>query len=242
MNMWQAISRILPEGMLKQKLRKIFYGHVYELYRLGLVKGSCDHEKYYKLQKGDTVVNAGANVGLFTIKAAKEVGNQGRVVAIEPDADNVEFLERNVNRAGLKNVIIVPKGLWRGKDKLKLYLAPSPGLHSLIKKTESGFVIIEVDTLDNILRELGIKKVDFVKMDIEGAEIQALKGMQEVLQSSDVKLAIEADHEINGEKTVQTVISLLRQMQFEVHEENSVVYASKQLQTQANSKKDICGA
>ncbi|GAI22079.1 unnamed protein product [marine sediment metagenome] len=131
----------------------------------------------------------------------------------------------------MKNVIVVPKGLWRERDKLKLYLAPSPGLHSLIKKTESGFVIIEVDTLDNILRELGIKKVDFVKMDIEGAEIEALKGMQEVLQSSDIKLAIEADHEINGEKTVQTVISLLRQTQFEVHEENSVVYASKQLQT-----------
>ena len=101
---------------------------------------------------------------------------------------------------------------------------------------------IKIYSLDNFILENKINRVDFIKMDIEGAEIEALKGMQEVLQSSDIKLAIEADHEINGEKTVQSVISLLRQTQFEVHEENSVVYASKLLQTQDNSNKDICGA
>jgi len=168
MNIYQVISRIIPEGPFKERLRKMFYGHIYELYRLGLIKTNCSHEKYYKLQKGDTVVNIGANVGVFTIKAAREVGNQGKVIAIEPDRNNVEFLEMNIKRAGLKNVVVVQKGVWSKRGELKFYQGSSPGTHSLTKKTQR-FTIIEVDTLDSILYELGVEKVDFIKMDIEGA-------------------------------------------------------------------------
>jgi len=56
-----------------------------------------------------------------------------------------------------------------------------------------------------ILKELGVRKVDFIKMDIEGAEIQALRGMERTLKENDVRLVIAAYHEVDGKLTWKTI-------------------------------------
>jgi FkbM family methyltransferase len=130
------------------------------------------YTRFQAPKAGETVVDAGANIGVFTILAAKLVGERGRVIAIEPERKNLKNLRNNLKINGLKNVSVVPKGLWSRREKKKLYLNDAnPGAHTLVGKSSLGDAEeIEVDTLDNILEELGVTRVDFIKMDIEGGD------------------------------------------------------------------------
>ena len=185
------------------------------------------YEKYYKLKKGDVVVDIGANIGIFTVKA----GNEGVVIAIEPEKNNLRVLERNIGINGLKNVVVIPKGVWSKKDKMRFYLTSTLS-SSLVnnRRTDSKhtnkFIEIEVDTLDNMLKELRINRVDFIKMDIEGAEIEALKGLKESLKNTNVKLAIAAYHEVNGDATMKAIIPELEKLNFKVFA-GGIIYAKK---------------
>jgi FkbM family methyltransferase len=120
------------------------------------------------------------------------VGESGLVVAVEPEPKNVALLVKNVKnaRAGINNVLIVEKGIRDRKKKAKLYLSNlGTGLHSL--KGTGRFIEIDVDTLDNIVSELGLKKVDFIKIDVEGNEVEVLRGARKLLSLPNINLAIE---------------------------------------------------
>ena len=86
---------------------------------------------------------------------------------------------------------------------------------------------IKVDTLDNILEGLKIDRVNFIKMDIEGAEIEALKGMKETLGNNDVKLAIASYHKVNGQPTYKTIIPMMREMGFNSRFKDGISYFEK---------------
>lgn len=185
------------------------------------------YERYYQPQKGDIIVDVGASVGVFTAKAAKLVGDEGKVIAIEPESKNFGLLCKNVEANGLQNVEVIHKGVWSAKSKLKLNLAERTGGHSFYKGHCIGkFEEVEVDTLDSILRESGIRRVNFVKMDIEGAEIEALKGANETLRN-DVKLAIAAYHVVDGKKTYKTIAPQLEERGFEAHVRDGIVYCQR---------------
>lgn len=263
MNVWSKVSKILPEGRFKEKLRMVFTKYYVRYKIIKSTKILQDenvtflelnngfkfysdsnrtviyqmlieqffgnvYEKRYELKEKDVVVDVGAHIGTFTIKAAKEVGNEGKVIAIEPEENNLKLLKRNVEINGLKNVIIVQKGIWSEKDEMRLYLSDYSICHSLVCEDTDKSVDIEVDTIDNILNELKVNKVDFIKMDIEGAEIEALKGAKETLENNNVKIAIAAYHEINGEPpTSKTIVPQLKRMGFKTDEENGMVYGEK---------------
>lgn len=83
---------------------------------------------------------------------------------------------------------------------------------------------IKVDTMDNILKDLKIDKVDFITMDIEGAEIEALEGAKETLRNNDVKLAIASYHKIDGQPTYKTIIPMMEKIGFKSYFENGISY------------------
>lgn len=197
---------------------------------LGLRQQYIDdiYQKYYKVKKGDIIVDLGAHIGVFAVKAAKAAVNEGMVVAIEPDIDNLRFLKKNIHANDLRNVVVVEKGVWSTKDRLKISIRCRTGTHSFLhRKDDNRFVEVEVDTLDNILRELGVKKVDFIKMDIEGAEIEAYKGMKETLNVNDAKLAIAAYHTVKGKQTYTTIAPWLGRDGFEVYVKKGIVHGMK---------------
>jgi len=209
-----------------QKLGKIegiehfdCWGELYRQYVIGT------YEKKYKFKEGDIVVDAGTHIGVFTVKSSRAVGSEGKVIAIEPEPNNLSFLQRNIEANGLKNVVVVPRGLWGQKGRLKLYLSECLARHSFWAQWAGSdeSMEIEVDTLDDILRELGIKRVDFIKMNIEGAEVEALKGMEETL-NNDVKLAIAAHHSVNGKPTYETIQWQLKQKGFEIYTTKETIY------------------
>ena len=150
---------------------------------------------------------------------------------------NLEFLKKNIEVNDLNNVIIVSKGVWSERTTRKLFLRGLGG-HSFLRRSES-YDDINLDTLDNILKDLIIEKINFIKMDIEGAEIEALKGANTTLEKK-TNLAISGYHEINGNPTYKAIISLLKKKGFSVtpftctspntyykNEEEQIIYASK---------------
>jgi len=174
-------------------------------------------ESYHRFTQGDTIVHVGAYIGTLTVKAAKSVGEKGRVIAIEPNPDNLRFLRKNIELNQLKNVTIVPKGVWSKKDKLKLYLSKETLGHSIFGSWAGfdEFIEIETDRLDDILAELDIKKVDLLAMNVEGAEIEALKGMKETLKNTR-NLVIDAHHIVDGQPTYKKLIPELKENGFEI--------------------------
>jgi len=122
-------------------------------------------------------LDIGANVGYYTLIAAKLVGPEGRVVAIEPAPDNYARLCRNVELNYSSNVVTVPCAISDAERNLRLSrrVTDNSGAYTLLpvgQTRESPRV--RVRTLDSVLDELAVRRVDFVKIDVEGFEFKAL--------------------------------------------------------------------
>ncbi|MEM2511338.1 MAG: FkbM family methyltransferase [Candidatus Methanomethylicia archaeon] len=185
------------------------------------------YDRYYRLQDDDVVVDIGAHVGLFTLKVAKSVK---LVLAVEPHPFNYRLLTMNIALSKLENVIPVKLALSSYSGKAKLYLR-STATHTLKEKDqifglESGETLeVEVETLDRLIDELRLNKVTFVKIDVEGAELDVLKGSQRVLTENDrLFLAIAAYH-YPGEAL--EVAEYLQTKGFKVFTNGEYIYAFK---------------
>lgn len=127
------------------------------------------------------VVDAGANLGYFTLLFARLVGSSGRVFAFEPEPTNAALLSQNVGLNGYSNVTIVGKALLDNPGELPLYLSTyNYGDHRLSSTEKSRKAIkVPVTTLDEFFP--AGTRVDFIKLDIQGAERSALIGARRVL-------------------------------------------------------------
>lgn len=145
------------------------------------------------LRSGQTFVDIGANIGYYTLLAARIVGPQGRVFAFEPDPDNFQLLKKNVETNGYSNVVLVPKAVSNHTGQTLLYLNPlNRGDHRLYDSSDGRRSIsVELITLDDFFKVLE-PTVHFIKMDIQGSEAAALTGMKKLLQlNSKIKLVSE---------------------------------------------------
>lgn len=130
------------------------------------------------LNDGDTVIDAGANAGVFTVMASYLVGESGRIIAIEPDPENLATLKKNIEINGLKNVDIVEKALFSESNQVIDLISNGTKSHVVTEDTdhENPFKIFTVNTItfDDLLLDLSISPA-FLKMDIEGSEKYALR-------------------------------------------------------------------
>lgn len=147
------------------------------------------------LKPGMTVVDVGAHVGYYTLLAARQVGEVGRVYAFEPHPDNYNMLVRNVENNGYANVFAIRKAIDSELGCRVLFLGHGTSLtHSLYadKSLRADSIRVETTTLDAYFVQEGWPRIDLVKMDIEGAEPAALRGMKELIAHSPrVKLIVE---------------------------------------------------
>lgn len=215
MSIGQILAMIferVPEWPIKNNLRYFLAFNEFVpsfISELLPVKGYGLH---YKLKGGDIVVDAGAYPGDYTLFAGKKVGRGGKIICFEPGSKNRKVLKKNIAYAKLKNVIIIPKGLWSENTFLKI---KEDELSSSVL-TNNGQTKIEVVKLDDELEKLGVNKIDFLKMDIEGAEIEAIKGCKETLRNNNVKIAIASYHIIDGKKTNSFIESFLIKLGYKV--------------------------
>ena len=174
----------------------------------------CVYEQFSSPGIGNIVIDAGAHAGMFTMKAAKLVGDSGLVVAIEPEPSNLALLQRNIESHSLTNVKVVSEAALNEKTTVKLYLQDLSGEHSLSRRS-GDYIEVSADSLDNIVSKLGLDRVDFVKIDVEGAELETLKGAEKVLAFPGIKLSIASYHVLpDGQPQLPGIVSYLESRQF----------------------------
>jgi FkbM family methyltransferase len=136
------------------------------------------------LQTGMTFVDIGAHVGLFTVPSAKWVGETGRVVAFEPHPDNYAMLLENIsNNAAAGNVEAKQSAVSDTSESVRLHMSTfNTGDHQLFHTGRRNTIEVQCTTLDDYF-ETGTK-VDVIKMDVQGAEAAAFRGMRRVLEEN----------------------------------------------------------
>ncbi len=148
------------------------------------------------VRAGDIVLDCGANVGVYVREALK--AGARTVVAIEVAPENVECLRRNfADEIGHGRVIVYPKGVWDKDDFLTLNVDPeNSAADSLVMRPKESHQgpRVPLTTIDNLVGELKLERVDYIKMDIEGAEQKALTGAQATLKRFHPRMALSAYH------------------------------------------------
>jgi FkbM family methyltransferase len=186
-------------------------------------------------KQGDIVVDIGAHMGRYTIISSKRVGANGKVVAIEAHPSNFEMLKSNIKLNQLTNVIPLNYAAYSKETKIKLYLPDEESgytmHHSIMSnyvftkykdKTEDKFVEVSANTLDYLLQLNEITDVNWVKIDVEGAEFEVLKGASNVLsKSKDIALLIEVHNLSGGTNLYRPIIEFLNLYNFKIEFEKS---------------------
>jgi FkbM family methyltransferase len=141
------------------------------------------------LKPGMTVLDIGAHHGLYSLLAARCVGPMGRVMSFEPSPRERKYLIRNLKMNFCRNVQVesCALGSKAGHSELFLVNGAENGCNSL--RPPAGMlatkkISVAVSSVDEYLRLKGIEKVDFIKLDVEGAELEVLRGASQLLQGS----------------------------------------------------------
>jgi len=147
-----------------------------------------------KAQSGDYVIDVGGCWGDTALYFAHTVGAQGKVYTFEFVPDNLQILQRNVNLNPqlAKRIEVVPKALWDKSGEEIAYSASGPG--TSLNNNQQGYLQVITLSIDDFVREKKLPRVNYIKMDIEGAELRALQGAEGTIRTFRPKLAISAYH------------------------------------------------
>lgn len=202
------LSRKLPPGLRAAMVDSFFcYAPVWVIRVIW--KEIAGYFKHYTPARGQTVVDAGTWTGHFTLIAARLVGPQGRVIAIEPQREMAQRLEARMKHLGFHNVTVVNAALFDQVSQMDVSKNPTAGFNVFDRPTEGEKETVVLRTLDDIVTSLGVKQVHFVKMDIEGAELEALAGAKSMLGSIRPFFAIASYHIRDGVTTSGPVEKIL---------------------------------
>ncbi|MDH5770420.1 MAG: FkbM family methyltransferase [Candidatus Bathyarchaeota archaeon] len=205
----------LKEAMIKKEKdkRTKFHSFLYEVlhkkYHVPLVllfklevasfQDEKQHEpivsKFLSRTKGKLFVDIGANLGRYTILLSK---NYERVIAIEPEGNNMWFLKQNVKHAKVNNVTFQQCAVSDEDGEAFLYFGSHVGEHSIFRKQQFGGVKVQTRKLSSIIRD---EQVDLIKMDVEGAEWSVLKGSEEILDR--IRSWVIELHDVNRKKELE---------------------------------------
>jgi len=131
--------------------------------------------------EGMIVIDIGANIGYYTLLAAKAVGNNGRVFCFEPEPSNYALLLKNIKENNHGNVTPVKKAVTNTTGVVKLFISKEPGQHSIASDNlHQRAISVDSTTLDDFFvgKEYPIHAI---KMDIEGAELATFQGMRNII-------------------------------------------------------------
>jgi FkbM family methyltransferase len=147
------------------------------------------------VHKGDWVIDVGGHVGVFTDRALR-LGAE-KVFIVEPDPVNEECIRRNFAREiASGQVVLFAEGAWSSKSAINLNtgVANSGSGSMMYKETGSRTISVPVRPIDDMVAEQKAPHIDFIKMDIEGAEREALKGATATLRRWKPRMALDSYH------------------------------------------------
>lgn len=139
----------------------------------------------YKPQKGDVVIDIGAGIGEEAFIFSKEVGEQGKVICLEAQPRTYRCLEKLVKYNNLKNVITIQEAI-ADVPSSSTTITDSDGHYFSNSILSSTGIVVKATTVDEIYNRLGLGRINFLKMNIEGAERLAIKGITETLKHTEI--------------------------------------------------------
>lgn len=144
------------------------------------------------VEPGATVVDVGANIGYNTIYAAHKVGPQGHVYAVEPAQDNLAVLYANLLANRMGNVAVLPFAAGRARELRAFYLrGDTSAVNSLFPENFYAPVTAAIQVAVAPLDDLVAEQPNLVKIDVEGAELEVLAGMERILTAPNLRLIVE---------------------------------------------------
>lgn len=146
---------------------------------------------YKKLKKGSIYVDVGVNIGYLSIIASKIIGNKGKVIAYEPVSTTYKIANRNIKlNLDVNNIDLRKKAIGSKKGKLDIFFNETEHAKSSFYNSYEGSrkESVNVVTLDDDLKSI---KVDFVKIDVEGFELEVFKGMKKLLKRDKPQVVFE---------------------------------------------------
>jgi FkbM family methyltransferase len=190
-----------------------------QVLKQGVYEPDTCHILTSRLRKGDVFVDVGANEGIFCAVAGKAVGENGRVIALEPQEGLRGLIEINCRLNDISNFYIYSAGLGppgKTSEKLFLYTALNTGMASIVKRYRSTTAAVEVRmlSLTEIMSDLGLDSIDLVKVDVEGYEGAVVEGLIELLRDGRIRMlmldfhhAILTEQGINAKNIHQSILS-----------------------------------
>lgn len=149
------------------------------------------------LTKGQTFIDIGAHVGYFSLLAARRVGPTGKVLAIDANPAAITQLEQNVARSNLSNVIVEHTACGGSEGSVTLYYSSesNSSMASLSGANAGTDVKIEVKctTIDHLIRKNALDRADLIKIDVEGAEMTVLRGMESTIRHMRPTIVLELE-------------------------------------------------
>jgi FkbM family methyltransferase len=153
-----------------------------------------------RLRPGMVFYDLGANIGFFSLLAARLVGATGRVFSFEPDAEVAARLRRNVELNEFSNITVVEAGVWSASENVRFVpsdaTSPERGTGTFLAgENQTAGTQTRCIALDDFIRSAPVP--DAIKCDVEGAEIEALRGAKKLLQTRHPWIVCEIHSEEN---------------------------------------------
>ena len=193
-----VLNSALQKEFIEHNNFKIFYGKE-DNSLISFILTNNDYERETRevieniISQGDTFFDLGANIGFFSLLTARIVGDEGKIYAFEPTPSTLKFLTKNISENNFNNRVIVEKYAVSNKiGKVNFRLNKGSECNSITENSGQGTISVNTITLDKYVKDRKIKKVDLIKMDIEGQEFSALQGMKDVNKTNkDLKIIFE---------------------------------------------------
>ena len=172
--------------------------------------------KKFEIKKNDIVIDIGAHIGYFTIYAAKKA-HQGTIYSIEPYKESFEILKKNLKLNNLTNVKPVHAAITNVTKQITLYIDKNNQIGNSIFRTNKTKESEKVDSfsLTDFTENNKIKKIDFLKIDCEGAEFEILLNLNNELMRNINRMSVEV-HENNNTDSIDKLVSFLNKNNFKV--------------------------
>lgn len=167
------------------------------VYYLGTFEPHCMPYLRRHATKGTTIIDVGANIGVYTLEGAAMVGPNGAVISIEPSPPHVTSLIGNIQINRLINVHVIQAAVSdaSGQATLRLPKGANRGMFTLGEALTDESFSVELRTIDSIVREHSSRLISVIKMDIEGSEYRALLGAARTIETHHPAILIELnDH------------------------------------------------
>ncbi len=161
-----------------------------------ILEANTSH-KIFQIKCNDIVVDIGAHIGYFTLFAAKR-SKDGKVFAFEPSKKSFSLFKKNIKINNYKNIISEEIAIAKIKGKQILYLDKNNEISNTIYKQQESLDEKEINTitLQNIFEKYKIEKIDFLKMDCEGAEFEIVMNTPSIILDKIQKISMEIHEEI----------------------------------------------